>query len=209
MLNYVLARRCSYRDTPVLWATSQQPLTATKDAVDLFLAYLNRHATEDRAALVIYSASDNTAILEQALTNDFAKVAKASRERQAGHYAGGTNISAGMRKGREEIEQNARVGAARLLVVMTDGMVTLPTGNSNTDKQLVRDEAQRCADARIPIATISVGVYADTALMQEVADIAGGVAFVVPGGQPINDVRDQLEEAFAEVAADRPLKLVQ
>ena len=30
----------------------------------------------------------------------------------------------------------------------------------------------------------------------------------MPGGQPIADVQEQLEEVFAQVAADRLLKLV-
>ena len=131
------------------------------------------------------------------------------RGRQAGHYFPYTNISAGMTKGRVDLQNNARVGAARMLVVMTDGVVNRPTGNTTTDKNLVRSEAQLCADNKIPVVTICVGALADTALMQEVADITGGVAFVVPGGQPIANVQAQLEAVFVQVASDRPLQLVQ
>ena len=45
--------------------------------------------------------------------------------------------------------------------------------------------------------------------VQQVADITGGAAFIVPGGQPIAQVQTQLEQVFSQVAADRPLKLVQ
>jgi len=114
-----------------------------------------------------------------------------------------------MTKARLEVQNNARAGAQKMLVVMTDGVVNLPSGNTTSDKAAVISEANLCAAAKIPVVTISLGAYADTALMQQVADITGGVAFVVPGGQPISQVQAQLEAVFAQVAADRPLKLVQ
>jgi hypothetical protein len=95
------------------------------------------------------------------------------------------------------------------MVLMTDGVVNLPTGNSTTDQNKVIDEANLAAAAKIPIVTIALGAYADTALMQQVADLTGGACFVVPGGQPIAAVREQLEEVFGKVAANRPLKLVE
>ena len=55
---------------------------------------------------------------------------------------------------------------------------------------------------------ISVGVLADTALKQPVADITGGVHSSVPGGQTIARVRTQLEAAFRQIASSRPLRLV-
>ena len=120
----------------------------------------------------------------------------------------GTNISAGMNKARLELQNNGRIGASKLLVLMTDGMPTLPTGNPTADKQHVINEANACSAARIPVVTISLGAEADTALMQQVADITGGAHFIIPGGQTVNQVKAQLEQVFAQVAADRPLKLV-
>lgn len=96
-----------------------------------------------------------------------------------------------------------------MMVLMTDGVVNMPTGNSASDKQLVLDEANKASSDKIPVITIALGAYADTALMQQVADITGGAAFVVPGGQPIADVKQQLEDVFGQVAASRPLKLVE
>ncbi len=206
---YLLSQQGRYSQTPVLHQTSQQPLTALKDAVDAFLAYLTNNSTDDRVAFALYTGSDGTATLEQALTKTYTNVSTKVRARQAGHYVGGTNISAGMTKGRLELQNNARVGVSKLMVLMTDGVVNMPSGNTTSDKQLVRDEAYLAAAAKIPIVTICVGALADTALMQEVADITGGVAFIVPGGQPISAVKAQLEKVFAQVAADRPLKLVQ
>jgi Flp pilus assembly protein TadG len=208
-LHYLLVRRQAHTETPSLYATSQQPVTALKDAVDVFLDYLTTHSANDRVSLAIYSYSDNTAVLEHGLTGNFAAVSNTCRSRQAGHYVGGTNISAGMEKGRVELENNGRTNSAKCMVLMTDGVVTLPTGKSSADKNLVIQEAHKCAASKIPVITIALGALADTALMQEVADITQGAAFVVPGGQPVAAVKAQLEEVFKQVAADRPLKLVQ
>jgi hypothetical protein len=208
-VNYVLSEQCGATETPGLHATSEQPITALKDAVDVFLAYLTAHDTDDRVGLSIYTYSNGTAILEQGLTNTFTLVSNKSRNRQAGHYLGGTNISAGMTKGRIELQSNARAGAEKIMVLMTDGVVNLPSGNTYSDKNAVIAEAQLAANARIPIVTIALGAYADTALMQQVADMTGGAAFTVPGGQPIAQVKTQLEEVFGKVAADRPLQMVQ
>jgi Flp pilus assembly protein TadG len=208
-VNYILSQQCGNDDTPALKNCSVQPVTALKDAVDVFLSFLSENSTDDRVALSIYTYSDNTAILESGLTKIYSTISNICRGRQAGHYVGGTNISAGMTKARIEVQTNARAGAQKMLIVMTDGVVNLPTGNTTTDKAKVITEANLCAAAKIPVVTIALGAYADTALMQQVADITGGVAFVVPGGQPIAQVQAQLEAVFAQVAADRPLKLVQ
>jgi len=208
-VNYLLHARCGHADTPKLKDCSVQPVTALKNAVDVFISFLSENSTDDRLALSIYTYSDNTAILESPLTKVYSTISNIVHARQAGHYTGATNMSAGMSKARVEVQNNARIGAQKMLVVMTDGVVNLPSGNTSSDKAAVISQANLCAAAKIPVVTISLGAYADTALMQQVADITGGVAFVVPGGQPIAQVQAQLEAVFAQVAADRPLKLVQ
>jgi Flp pilus assembly protein TadG len=208
-VDYMLSSRYSSSETPALKNCSEQPVTALKDAVDVFLTFLGTNSTDDRVSLSIYTYSDGTAVLEQGLTHTYSNISSTCRNRQAGHYIPYTNISAGMTKGRVDLQDNARVGAARMMVLMTDGVVNRPTGNTTTDKNLVLSEAQLCANNKIPVVTICVGALADTALMQQVADITGGVAFVVPGGQPIANVQAQLEAVFVQVASDRPLQLVQ
>jgi hypothetical protein len=73
----------------------------------------------------------------------------------------------------------------------------------------VRDEAAACAAARIPVVTISLGAGADGELMQEVADTTGGYHFNVPGGQTGSEYEQDLLQIFGQVAASRPLRLVQ
>ena len=69
-------------------------------------------------------------------------------------------------------------------------------------------EAQLAADMRYPIVTISLGNAADTDLMQQIADMTGGVHFNVPGGGTVTDYRDNLMQVFRQIADDRPLVLV-
>lgn len=208
-INYLLDWRRSAAETPGLDQVSEQPVTALKDAMDVFLSYLTANTTDDRVGLAIYSYSDGTAILESSMTKTYSTLSPLYRNKQAAHYTGGTNISAGMTKARAELQNNARAGAKKMMVLMTDGVVNLPTGNTTTDKASCITEANLAKAAGIPIVCISVGAYADTALMQQIADITGGTAFIVPGGQPISSVQSQLQAVFAQVASDRPLKLVQ
>ncbi len=208
-IQYLQTYEAMYSQTPVLCNTSQQPLTSVKDAVDVFLSYLTAHSTDDQVGFALYTASDWTALLEQSLTKTYTNVSTKVRARQAGHYVGGTNISAGMTKGRQELQNNARVGSKKMMILMTDGEANMPTGNPTTDKAACITEANLAASAKIPIVTITVGADADSSLMQQIADITGGAYFQIPGGQSTAAVKTQLEAVFAQVAADRPLKLVQ
>ncbi|UCG88261.1 MAG: hypothetical protein JSW71_06875, partial [Gemmatimonadota bacterium] len=83
-VNYLQDERCRYSQTPNLWMTSEQPVTAVKDAVDLMTAYLEKHCLNDRVGLSIYTASDGTAVLESSLTHNFEGIADTTRNRQAG-----------------------------------------------------------------------------------------------------------------------------
>ena len=44
--------------------------------------------------------------------------------------------------------------------------------------------------------------------MQEVADTTRGKHFNIPGGQTPDQYREDLTDAFYEIAADRPLQIV-
>ena len=207
-MNYLQAEQGSYADTPALVNTSEQPVTALKDATDVLLDELEENSPDDRVAVSIYTASDGTAILENELTHDYDDISAVVRGRQAGHYTGGTNIYDGLRTGRLELEENARPGAKKILVLMTDGMANLPQNATQAKKKLLA-EAQVCADKGLPVITIALGVLADTDLMQQVADITGGTFFEVPGGSSVNDYEETLIEVFRRIAADRSLQLVQ
>lgn len=205
LVQYWLTRQPLGHQTPDLWKTSEQPITAVKDAVTIFLAYLQQVATDDQVGLAVYTHPDNGAHLEMGLTHDMALVEQSTRERQAGHYLHMTNIGAGMREARQELEKNARTSTLKMIVLLTDGRTNQPSGNA---LGLVRSEARLCAEKGYPIITISLGSGADISLMQEVADGTEGVHFNIPGGQAVADYEEQLKEVFREIAAQRPLELV-
>ncbi len=206
-INYLLARRESYSETPDLWMTSEQPITALKNSVTVFMAYIQEVDTDDRLGLSVYTASDGTAVLEHELTNDFDAVETTSRQRQAGHYQAYTNIGDGMATALEEIQEHGRTGAFKMIVLMTDGIANRPYNTSYAEDYAL-DKAQECADAGVPVVTISLGAGADIDLMDSIANLTGGVHFNIPGGQTVEDYEEDLKDAFREIADDRPLKLV-
>jgi len=206
-IHYLLVDRDMFSESPILVNVSAQPVTALKDATEVFLSFLKADDTDDRLGLSIYNSSNETAVLESGLTNDYNAVNLKIQGRQAGHYNSYTNIGAGMKTSRLELQNKGRIGAFRLMILMTDGIANRPT-NESTAKALVLSEANLCAGAKIPVVTISLGAGADKALMQSVADITGGVHFNIPGGQTASQYEAQLTEVFSQIASTRPLKLV-
>ena len=207
LVNYWLEQKPMHSQTPDLWKGSEQPVTAVKDALKVYLAYLQEVDCDDRVALVIYTHPTGGAILETQLTEDFQLVEDLVRQRQAGHYDNYTNIAAGLQKGREELVNHARPGAFKMIVLMTDGIANRPTDEA-TAKQRVLEETSACADRHYPVITVSLGAAADTALMQTVADMTGGIHFNIPGGGSVADYEEDLKDVFRQIAAHRPLKLV-
>jgi Mg-chelatase subunit ChlD len=176
----------------------QNKITALKDAVSLFLAYLQEAGSQDRVGFAVYSTD---ALLAQSLTIDLNAVESQVRSRSAD---GWTNIGNGMELGRQDLLTNGRPRALRMMVLMTDGLANRPLGRD--PQRYVRDEARLADASRIPIVTISFGRGADVALMDEVADLTGGVHFHVAGS--VGQQEKQLRDVFQQVAARRPPALV-
>lgn len=208
LIQYWLDRRPMAHETPDLWKTSEQPITAVKDSLTVFMSYLRTVKANDRVGLAVYTSQDGTAVLESGLTHNYDLVESISRHRQAGHYEHFTNIGAGLNKARLELEKNGRTGALKMVVLMTDGLANRPT-NPTIARNLVLSETQKCQEDGFPVVTISLGADADTGLLQEVADATGGVHFNIPGGQPVKDYTEDLKAAFRKIADNRPLMLVQ
>jgi len=205
LIQYWLTEQEAYDETPDLWKTSEQPITAVKNAVGIFLAYVNEVKSDDRVGLSVYTYSNSGALLATSLTRDLALVEQVTRQHQAGHYMPYTNIGAGLRTARQELENNGRLNALKMIVLLTDGLANRPRGDAYG---LVAREAERCAEDGYPVLTISLGANADTGLMQEVADTTGGIHFNVPGGTSVSDYEEDLEEIFRKIAAHRELTLV-
>jgi hypothetical protein len=210
LMNFWLENKPRHSQTPDLWKVRAQPVTAVKDAVDVFLEYIQEVDTNDRVGVAVYNAYDGEGVCETELTDDFQLIEDIVRERQAGHYHNYTNIGAGMHTAREELDQHGRLGAFKMIVLITDGNANWVNGGYNTQgaRQYVLDEAQLAADRRYPIVTISLGAGADTWLMQQVAEITESTHFIVPGGQSVEEYSEDLKQVFHDIAGQRPLQLV-
>jgi len=76
---------------------------------------------------------------------------------------GGTNISSGLREaGRALFQVPARGGAARAMVLLTDG-------RDNLSQEAVRQQAAYQRGRGVQLITIALGLQADTALLREIA----------------------------------------
>ncbi len=203
-MNYLQEIQAKASQTPTLWQTREQPITAVKDAVTVFLAYLHQVKTDDRLSLVAYTSADGTAVLEVPLTSDHALVELTSRQRQAGHYHDMTNIAAGIQKAREELQLNGREFATKMIVLLSDGKANLPGGA----RAAAIEQAHLAADNGFFILSISLGADADVELMAELAEITDSIYFVVPGGNDVKDYEEALMGVFATIAGHRPQRLV-
>ena len=205
LINYWLEQRPKASESPNLWQTSEQPITALKNSVSVFLSFLQEMETEDRVALAVYNSSSGEGILERGLDQQFDQIETISRQRQAGHYHSNTNIGAGLYQAWNELEDNARTGAFKMIVLMTDGQANMP---SSDPTGYVYDQVEECQSRGYPVVTVSLGAGADTSIMQNVADSTGGLHFNVPGGRPSSEYEAELKEVFRKIAEKRPLQLV-
>lgn len=177
---------------------SHNKIGALKDAVAAFIAVLQQSQSNDRVGFSVYSTEG---YLATGMTYDLPDLLRDVQRRPAN---GWTNMGEGMEKGRIELTNNARLGTKKLMVVMTDGMANRPT---NRDPfQYVRDEADAAAAAGIPIVAISFSADSDRNIMRHVADTTQGVHFHIQGS--VSQQEDELKRVFREVAAQRPLVLV-
>lgn len=195
--------------TPSLWKASQQPITALKDSVDVLADYLLSVSADDNVGLSVYTYPNSAgAKLELGLGSTLSQVKTISRQRQAGHYEHYTNIGAGMKIARQELQAHKRPKAMQMMILMTDGLPNR-SSTSASPTQFAIDEANLAKAADIMIITVSLGAAADAGLMQQIADITGGKHFNVPGGQAVSQYESQLKQVFGVIASDRPLKLIQ
>ncbi len=210
LLDHWLEDEPGHDETPDLWKVSAQPITAVKDATDVFMDYMREADTNDRIGLAIYDSANGEGQIEETLTDDFDAVVETARHVQAGHYHSYTNIGAGLKAAREELDSKGRSGAFKLIILMTDGNANWVNGNYDQDgaNAFLISEAQKCEARKYPVVTVSLGAGADTSIMASVADLTDGDHFNVPGGQSVESYREQLMEVFRDIAADRPLKIV-
>ena len=207
LINYWNDEKPGYSQTPDLWKTSQQPVKALKDAVGI-LSDIMSISGDDQLGLSIYTdPNNNGALLESGLTDDYGSIKSTTSQRQAGHYDRATNIGAGIREARLELEANGRSNAQHYIVLMTDGIAN-ESSTSASPFDYALNEADAAAASGIRIISISLGAQGDDYLMEEIADRTSGEFFDVPGGQTVEQYSQQLEDIFKGIANQKALKLI-
>ena len=208
-IDYLMNRRPRYNQTPELSNAPHQPMQAVKDAVDRLASTVTALNSNDRISLEVYAT---WAQHEVDLTNDFFSVANHLDGMQAGHYASTTNIGAGMLRAVEELTGNRASPVARkVMILLTDGVAnvgceTCTAYDPAAGRAYALDMAAQAAAAGIKIFTVSVGVGADQAMMQQIADIGGGEHFHAEG--TIDQYSSQLDHIFDVLGGARPVELI-
>ena len=177
---------------------SQRKIQELKSAVDLFFNIIKDSGEIDQVAFVRYATDAQMVV---GLTKDYDYVNSQIQDTKAD---GWTNIGDGLNFGRQELENNGRQLALKMLVIMTDGKVNRPADRD--PRQYVLDQAQLCADGNIQIVAISFGSDADKSLMQSVTDLTSGTFFDVDNG--VANREDDLRAVFEKIATMRPVVLV-
>jgi Mg-chelatase subunit ChlD len=208
LMNWWLEVKRSHVDNPNLWKVRAQPVATVKDACGTFFDFIQEVESDDRVAFVMYDSLDETALIENQLTNNFDTVEETIQHRQAGHYKAQTNIAAGIEYGIKELDERGRLGAFKMIVLMTDGQANRPSSETYA-RQCVIQQAQVAADKHYPILAICLGDDADSDLLKTVAEMTKGRSFVVSGNQTVTDFGPVLLEVFRKIADARPLQIVQ
>ncbi len=221
--NYLLESRWSHADTPELVMTPTQPMQAVKDSVELMVELVSSFENDDQIALDIYgySALHQVPLVRGADLDEVSIGLDGLSNMQAGHYDGWTNMGGGLEKGIETLTtEPARSAAHKMIVLLTDGQANInrlgqwPAGSYTDQQQIlqqardyVREEAERAAGLGIRIFAVSVGAYADTDLMDEVAGIGNG-EHLEATSTDIATYQAQLEDIFVRLGGQRPVELI-
>lgn len=197
----------SYR-TCDLWATPEQPLRATKDAVQTMADVLDVLDSLDHLSLETFATTTRH---EVDLTENPQEVPDVLYQRQSGHYDRCTNMGGGLQRAIDELQSvRARSSAHKVIMLMSDGAANIDgEGNYNatTAREYALRMAQAAADQRYRVYTVSVGYNVDRPLMQEIAEVGNGEEFYAVGSP--EEYTAQLEEIFRTLGGRRPVALIE
>ena len=165
------------------------------------------------------------------ITSDYSAISTIIEHKQAAHYNYATNMGGGLKDAKWLLDNYKRVGARPTILLMTDGntntmdsgeSATLPAGwnwdtlfdyngdgvrdfeTSNSQHRYVLKIAKECVDAGFTIHCMSVGADANTELMKAIAWIGRGIYIEVPGGTSVEEMEEDVHEAFRRIAAFVP-----
>ncbi len=168
------------------WSALMNGYSAFNDALNATTAW-------EKVGLVSYAS---TATEDLDLSWFYGTINSALYDRSQYPINGATNLGHGMELGINQLmtSPEARSDAIKTMVVLTDGI-------PNTGRDPL-ELAYECADKNIVVHTISFGKTANAALMQQIADITSGSYRNALTGAALN-------QAFREIAADLPVRIIQ
>ncbi|MGH8655134.1 MAG: VWA domain-containing protein, partial [Gammaproteobacteria bacterium] len=122
-----------------------------------------------------------------------------------------TNIPAAVARAIQELKLNGRPGAARSVVLLTDGVVD--TGTKAQDREVthwLRAQLVSAATSTgVKIFTVALGTGSDNELLQELAQRTGGRYFWARQAQDLPGIFAQVSDAFfAPAVLQAPLERV-
>lgn len=210
-MHFLLDNQRAYSQTNNLWAVPEQPQRAVKDAIQVLVDEL---ATQDGLDYLSYEIFATTARHETNLTTNYQSIADRNYARQAGHYDPTTNIGGGIALGVSELKSaRARPNAKKYMILLSDGVPNVDESGAwvgdgaASAMQYCRDQAQAAMEEGITIHCISVGSYADRAILQEIAHITGGEEFQAAGTP--DEYKEELENIFRRLGGARPVQLIE
>jgi hypothetical protein len=188
---------------------SDNVLAAEVAAVEVLLDQVDPRTT--RVGLVTFAGDEDPlnpdSITHVPLTSDYDKVRRGLGQVLSDGPAGMTNMMAGVRLGTAELlgtqsaYSEAREGARRILIFLTDGTPTLPlAASTNENARMAISQARKAAKAGIRIDTYAIGemALAEPVVAVEMAAVTQGL--FTPVRHP-RDLRAVFEEvSFADIA---------
>ncbi|MGH8616045.1 MAG: FHA domain-containing protein [Gammaproteobacteria bacterium] len=173
------------------------PRFLTKEMV---VQFIKGWPDEARGSVVIFDKHIRTISLESRDSVDLTQL----------NYRGLlTNIPAAVQWAIQELQLNGRSGAARSIVLLTDGVID--TGTRARDLEVTRWlRAQLASDAAstgIRIFTVALGTGSDSQMLQELAQRTGGRFFWAPQAKDLSGIFAQVSDAlFAPAVLQARLK---
>ena len=207
--NYLMECRPAHSSTPEFASARTQPMQAVKDATEHMVQLISALDTDDQVSLEVYGT---TARHEIDLTYDFFLVSDRLNEMQAGHYDSWTNMGGGITRGIEELTgPRARTASRKIMILLTDGYANVTESGQGGDysggRAYALAQAEEAAAAGIRIFPVSVGAWADTDLMDNIATIGSGEHFHAEGS--IEAYSAELDEIFNTLGGQRPVELIE
>lgn len=176
-------------------------IDAAKQAADDFIDLMG---TEDQSALVSYAT---TAALDKFLSDNHALTKTAINGLNT---AGATNIGDAIALANTELTAgNANPAAAKVEILLTDGMANKPFGPGYgewpADVAYAKAKADEAAAQGIKIFAIGLGDDVNTAMLQYIASTTGAQYYFAPTGADLQAIYTQISEALCSGDDDQKL----